>query len=103
MNRLNKLALSLSLSIISGAVVLLFSVWHVIDKFAGAFIKVFVSCHPTVFSSSESVGFILVNTGYAAIDGFILGYIFAVLYNKLHARFEKGSAAQEAQVDQKED
>ena len=102
MQKINKLALSLALSIISGIVVLIFSVWHVIDGFAAAFIKLFVSCHPTVFTSSEAVGFILVNTGYAAIDGFIIGYLLAVLYNQLLDKFEKGAEKKARSSDQSE-
>ena len=60
-----------------------------LDGFAADFIRVFVSCHPTVFTTREAVGFVLVNTGYALIDGFILGYLFAVLYNYLVSRLEK--------------
>ena len=103
MNKLNKLALSLTLSIISGAVVLLFSIWNVIDKFASAFLHAFLSCHPTVFTRSEAVGYILVNTGYAIIDGFIIGYLFAVLYNKFLSKFEKTAPADVSADNQKED
>lgn len=93
--KLNKLALSLTLSAISGAVTLILTVWHVLDGFAGDFIRAFVSCHPTVFARDEAVGFVLVNTGYALIDGFIIGYLIALLYNALAARL--GRDGQDAQ------
>lgn len=81
--RLSALALGGASSILSGLLVLILSIWNAATGFGEMALKLFISLHPTVFDRTATVGFVLVNTVYALIDGFLLGMALAFIYNFL--------------------
>lgn len=94
MNKINALAFSLSVAIVHGLILLILSIWNSITNFGTKLLDIFSSVHPNVFrkvdgSIFENMDFILVNTVYALIDGFIIGYSIAVLYNFFIKKFSK--------------
>ena len=81
--RLFELAFGGACGLLSGFLVLVLSCWNAATGFGEALIQLFISVHPTVFTRAETFGFILVNTVYALVDGFLLGLALAFLYNLL--------------------
>lgn len=99
MQRLNVLAFSLATTILSGIVIFGLSIWNAATGFAASFVDMFVKLHPhgieKVAGGSfwDNAGFILINTGFALVDGFILAYLLAVIYNWLCGRLGGDSAS----------
>lgn len=87
--RLFELAFGGACGFLAGFLTLVLSVWNAATGFGEALIQLFISVHPTVFTRAETVGFVLVNTVYALIDGFLLGLALAFLYNFLSRKQRK--------------
>jgi len=109
MQKINHIAFSIAVSILSGGLVLILSLWNVLTGFGEALIKLFISVHPTVFNRIAGEGFsklisnldfILINTAYALIDGFIAGFLLAILYNWLEKKFAARKEAPETPADE---
>ena len=86
MQKMNKLALALSIGIVFGVIILIIALWHSISMagsgaFGKEFMDVYQSIHPSSFQYQQPIPFILVNTAYAFMDGFILGFVIALVYN----------------------
>ncbi|HPH01820.1 MAG TPA: hypothetical protein PK297_02525, partial [Spirochaetota bacterium] len=61
--------------------VLVLSIWNTATGFGKLALDLFISLHPTVFERTQAFGFIMVNTLYALVDGFLLGLALSFLYN----------------------
>lgn len=90
--RISVLAFAAACGTLSGFLTLVFSLWNALTGFGARALELFISLHPTVFDRTQAFGFVLVNTLYALVDGFILGLALAFLYN-LFAK--KGQSGQE--------
>jgi hypothetical protein len=91
MNRLSVLAFAVAAALVAGLVILVFSIWFVVNGYGKAFIDAFVSIHTEVFVEDGGLLFVLVNTAFALIDGFILGFLLAVAYNRLGGLFNRNA------------
>ena len=100
MQKINKLALALSLGAVFGVVILIIALWHSISMAGGGsfgkeFMDVFQSIHPSSFQHQQPIPYILVNTAYGFMDGFILGFVTALLYNVF---YRTGAPTKEAET-----
>ena len=74
--------LGLTLCIIWGGIVFLAAIGNLLLKGYGeAFLKVIDSIYPGYHMGQWGFGGVIVATLYAALDGFIVGIIFAWIYN----------------------
>ena len=80
--KLAVLRLGFTLCIIWGAIVFLVAVGNmVIAGYGEAFLEVIDSIYPGYHAGEWGFGGVIVATLYAALDGFIIGVVFAWLYN----------------------
>jgi len=90
---LNKLAFSLTTSIISGFIIMFLSIWNVLTQFGEKFLNLFEDLYPTLFQKDptsllNSLDYVFINTLFAAIDGFIIGMAFVSIYNLLSNKID---------------
>lgn len=84
--RFSVLAFGSACGALSGFLILVLSIWNAATGFGKLALDLFISLHPTVFERTQAFGFIVVNTLYALVDGFLLGMAFAFLYNLFSKR-----------------
>ncbi len=88
--RISVLAFGGACGTLSGFLALVLSVWNAATGFGERALELFVSLHPTVFDRTQALGFVIVNTLYALVDGFILGLALAFLYNLFAKKGQAG-------------
>ncbi|MFB0564461.1 MAG: hypothetical protein ACETWK_02130 [Candidatus Aminicenantaceae bacterium] len=82
--KLDVIRLGCTLSVIWGLIVLLAGVANLIwPGYAVAFLKTVDSIYPGYHYGTWGFGGVVVATIYAAVDGFIVGIVFALVYNLL--------------------
>jgi hypothetical protein len=84
--KINVKALTLTGGILWGAAVFLAGIANLIwPGYAATFLEVMASIYPG-YEATPSIGFVIIGTLYALLDGAIAGLIFAWLYNRLADR-----------------
>jgi hypothetical protein len=82
--KLDTLRFGIAVCVLWGAIVFLVAVGNmVIAGYGEAFLKVIDSIYPGYHLGEWDFGGVIVATLYAALDGFIIGIVFAWLYNRL--------------------
>ena len=80
--KLNVTRLGLALSVVWGLIVLLCGIANLIwSGYAVEFLKIIDSIYPGYHFGQWGFGGVLVATLYAVVDAFIVGAVFALLYN----------------------
>jgi len=88
--KFNVIQLGLTLSIIWAVIVLFVGITNLLFPGYGvAFLQIVDSIYPGYHFGKWAFGGVVVGTLYAALDGFILGVVFAWLYNRLGKRMKK--------------
>jgi len=81
--KLDTLRLGFTVCVVWGAIVFLVAVGNmVIAGYGDAFLKLIDSIYPGYHMGVWGFGGVIVATLYAALDGFIMGVVFAWLYNR---------------------
>ncbi len=81
--RLNTKAFAVTSAILWGAAIFVTAVANLIwGQYGQQFLSLMSSVYPG-YHATRSFGDVLVGTGYALVDGFIGGAIFAWVYNRL--------------------
>ena len=82
--KLDVLRLGITLCLVWGLIVFLVAVGNIlIIGYGEAFLDVIDSIYPGYHAGEWGFGGVMVATLYAALDGFIVGIVFAWLYNRL--------------------
>jgi len=88
--KFNVIQLGLAFAIIWAVIILLVGITNLIFPGYGvAFLKIIDSIYPGYHFGKWEFGGVIVATLYAALDGFILGIVFAWLHNLLGKRMKK--------------
>jgi len=81
--KLDTLRFGFTVCVVWGAIVFLVAVGNmVIAGYGEAFLKLIDSIYPGYHLGKWGFGGVMVGTLYAALDGFIIGVVFAWLYNR---------------------
>jgi hypothetical protein len=84
--KLNVKAFCLTTGILWAAAVLLVGIANLIwSGYGGAFLQLIASIYPG-YDATRSFGAVIVGTLYALLDGFVLGLVFALVYNLIAGR-----------------
>lgn len=88
-HRLNKVALGVTLGLVSGAGLMLLTFWVLIFSGGSEFLGGIGTIY---FGYTVSIHGAFIGLLWGAVDGFILGYIIAVIYNRTSILFETKAA-----------
>ena len=81
--KLDTLRFGFTVCVVWGGIVFLVAVGNmVITGYGEAFLKLIDSIYPGYHLGKWGFGGVIVGTLYAALDGFIIGVVFAWLYNR---------------------